>query len=82
MGPLIGVGGYGRVYQAEWRDTHVAVKLMSCEGPAHYQVSVRSHVRCVSSGFTCAMHSLGAGAHAPALHFPPLVVYKCAPFIP
>lgn len=39
LGRLIGVGGYGRVFEGVWRGQRVAVKLMACGDEAEYKVS-------------------------------------------
>lgn len=38
QGRLIGVGGYGRVYEGTWRGQRVAVKIMECVNEAEYKV--------------------------------------------
>lgn len=38
LGRLIGVGGFGRVYEAKWHGRCVAVKIMPCDNDLHYTV--------------------------------------------
>lgn len=38
LGPLIGVGGFGRVYEGRWRGRKVAVKVIQCETRDQWQV--------------------------------------------
>src|SRR5690348_17302800 len=43
IGPLLGEGGYGQVYKAEWKGTVVAVKVM--QTPGELSKEVRNNFR-------------------------------------
>lgn len=52
IGRLIGVGAYGRVFEALWRGQRVAVKHMVCADEAEYKV-------CTGGGHTTALCCCG-----------------------
>ncbi|KAF5837720.1 hypothetical protein DUNSADRAFT_3975 [Dunaliella salina] len=46
LGRLIGVGGFGRVYAAQWRGQDVAVKVLLCDDAKHYQALLKEVQLC------------------------------------